>query len=387
MSQQLLLSFFLSIGFVLVACDGGGRDDASPPVDPARADSIVRVDSIRRADSIHREELRRAEEAFPVIHYSRVAIDSRELLDSIRKRFGYSHDTAAYRALITLNRKEFRYIRSGDTVVLPDTILSDLRAYSVFPQRYPGADTIPKIIMISNALQAYACYDSGRLVRFAACNTGTERKPTFPGRYALNWRERLRISSLNDEWELPFTWNFHLYAGNAFHQFVMPGRPVSHSCVRQFMTDAEWLYHWGRGARRDSNGRMIPMSGTPVIITDIFDFTRKRGGPWLELASNRDGVLKLPEDPMGVEEAWIPISQVPKDARGAIPNRKRYLVAEDTLRARGIIREGVTLSPSIDYNERRKAKLANTKPKPVPKPPAPSKPTSNSSPAKSEGTR
>lgn len=30
---------------------------------------------------------------------------------------------------------------------------------------------------------------------------------------------------------LPFTVNFHQYAGNAFHQFEMPGRPVSHSAV------------------------------------------------------------------------------------------------------------------------------------------------------------
>ncbi len=357
MYRTWTLTAALCACFAVTACDPGSQEmlhETTPHDSLARVDSM-HGDSVRVADSVDRAEGVK-EEVFPEIPYRRTPISSKGMLDSIRKRFARNHDSAAYRVITTLNRKEFGYIRLGDTLALPDSIVGDLRAYSVFPQRYPAADTIPKIIMISNALQAYACYEHGRLVRFAACNTGTERKPTFPGRYALTWRERLRISSLNDEWKLPFTWNFHLYAGNAFHQFAMPGRPVSHSCVRQFMTDAQWLFGWGQGGKRDSAGRWIHLSGTPVIIIDNFDFTRKRGGPWLELASNRDGILKLPDHPMGVEEAWIPISQVPKDARGAIANRQRYLVAEDTLRARGIIREGVTLSASIDYNDRRRAK-------------------------------
>lgn len=300
---------------------------------------------------------RPAEVNFPEIKYTRLAINSRGLLDSIRKKFGKTKESSdAFRVITTLNRKEFGFIRMGDTIVVPDTVIGDLRAYSVFPARYPAADTIPKIIVLSNKYQSYACYEYGRLVRFAACNTGTERKATFPGRYALNWKERLRISSLNDNWKLPYTFNFHLHAGNAFHQFVMPGRPVSHSCVRQFMTDAEWLFNWGVGARRDSANRMLPLTGTPVIIIDVFDFARPKGGPWLELASNRENVLKLPDNPMGMEEAWIPMSQVPADARGGIPNRERYLAAEDTLRARGVIRPDVRLSASINYNAIRKAK-------------------------------
>jgi hypothetical protein len=101
---------------------------------------------------------------------------------------------------------------------------------------------------------------------------------------------------------------------------------------------------------------MIPLTGTPVIILDVFDFSRPRGGPWLELTSNRENAITLPDNPMGVEEAWIPMSQVPVDARGGIPNRQRYLAAEDTLRARGQIRTGVNLSASINYNAIRKAK-------------------------------
>lgn len=336
------------------SCGSGEPSKEGADTSAARTDSARRADSLARVPSI-------PDTVFPQIHYTRLHIKSRSMLDSIRKVFSRSKpesEADPFRILITMNRKEYGYIRVGDTVIIPDSIVNDLRAYSVFPMKYPGAAKIPKIVMVSNKMQSYACYEYGRLIRFAACNTGTERKPTFPGRYAMNWKERLRISSLNDNWKLPYTWNFHYHAGNAFHQFTMPGRPVSHSCVRQFMTDAKWLFEWGDAAKLNSEGRVIEFTGTPVIIIDIFDFARPRYGPWLDLTSNRDGILELPSDPMAVEEALIPMSQVPTGARGGLPNRERYVTAEEVLRSRGIIRPEVRLSASINYNALRKAKEA-----------------------------
>lgn len=358
-----LASFILSgLAGLLTACSRGEGPDSGGSGDPKIDAKAAAADSVRRTDSVAKVNAARLSVPvgnFPEIKYTRIAINSRSLLDSIRSRFGKSKGGEdAYRVITTLNRKEFGFIRMGDTIVAPDTVIGDLRAYSVFPARYPAADTIPKLVIITNKYQSYACYEYGHLVRFAACNTGTERKATYPGRYAMNWKERLRISSLNENWKLPYTVNFHMHAGNAFHQFTMPGRPVSHSCVRQFMPDAKWLFDWAVVARRNAENRMIEFTGTPVIILDMFDFTRPRGGPWLELKSNRENVLQLPADPMATEEAWVPISQVPGDARGGLPDRKRYQVAEDTLRARGVIREGVRLSPSINYNKIRKAKEA-----------------------------
>lgn len=379
--SSILLAMALFIG----ACDGApetvpDRQVARPSKDGA---SIVPATEVARgsaADTARRESIvpHVAIESpeFPEIHYSRLAISSRSVLDSVRKTFANTKETvAAYRALITLNRKQLGYFRVGDTIVVPDSIVEDLRAYSVFPRQYPGADTLRKLIVVSNVMQSYACYEYGQLVRFAAANTGTESKPTFPGRYALNWKARMRISSLNENWKLPFTWNFHKYAGNAFHQFEMPGRPVSHSCVRQFKEDAEWLFNWGEGGVLDAEGHPMPMTGTPVIIVGMFDYARKRGGPWLELASNRDGLIDLPESPMGVEEALIPISQIPSKVRGGLPNRLRYKFAEDTLRARGIIRPEAHLAASVDYNLRRAkraaaaaARRAQSRPEPGPAP-------------------
>lgn len=341
--------FIVWLAILSNSCDKGGA-----PKDIAPEDTLSQAEK----DSIARFEHCAESATFPEIRYERTVIENKKQLREIWKDYHYKKFPDKHKIITTLNRKELKYFHVGDTIIVPDTFIADTRAYSVFPQCYYEAKDIPKIILVSNKLQCYACYENGLQVRFAAANTGKEKTPTYPGRYALVWKQRLRISSLDETWKMPFTWNFHRLAGSAFHQFAMPGRPVSHSCVRQFLDDAEWLFNWGEGAKLDSNDKFVDYSGTPVIILDIFDFTRKKYGPWIDLSSNRDSVLTLPEAPMDVEEALIPISQIPKDSRWALKPRDRYVYAEDTLRARGIIREGVKITPSINFNELRKQKAA-----------------------------
>jgi hypothetical protein len=357
----LAIASCLSIFFIFSCGQDQQKKNAGP--DPA----ILRADSLRKADSLLEIKARQAENSAPTIQLHRAVIRSQHHLDSIRQAYSKtdSGTYTAYRAFSTVNRKDIQYFKVGDTIMLPDSISKKLTDYSVFPHFYKAAAHLPRIVIVSNKWQAYACYEFGSLVRFAACNTGEERKPTFPGRYAMNWRQKLRKSSLDSTWILPFTWNIHLQAGSAFHQFDMPGRPVSHSCVRQFMPDAEWLFKWGRGAKVDTSTKprkYIPFTGTPVIILDIFDFARRRGGPWWDIQNTRQAQIELPENPMNVEEALIPISQIPKEARGSLINPKRYFTAEDTLRARGLIREHISLKESINFNKLRKEKaLAKAK--------------------------
>ncbi|MER3329920.1 MAG: L,D-transpeptidase, partial [Candidatus Kapaibacterium sp.] len=314
--------------------------------------------------SVEQEEIDECEkrflelDTFPTINYKTLKIEDYAQFLEIKEKYGYSDSNMwANKAFITLNRMEMRFLKIGDSIVVPDTIVTDMRAYSVYPPYYCDAKHIPKLIMVSNKYQCYAAYENGVLVRFAAANTGKERTPTYPGRYALVWRDRIRKSSLDSTWVLPYTWNFHRYAGNAFHQFDMPGRAVSHSCIRQFLSDAKWLYSWGKGVKLDSNRNQIWLSGTPVVIQDMFDYDRKEG-PWLDLANNKEGRIKLSGDPMEIEEALIPIKQIPEEIQGWIPNRKRYLYAEDTLRARGVIPDDVTLIESVNFNKRRREKKA-----------------------------
>lgn len=347
MTRYILLIFALA--FIISACSERKtpEEKRADPLEEVKKDSIIKKHNEIKIDT------------FPKINYSELIVENNKMLDSIRKTFKYdSTNPAKNRAFLTLNRKERRFIRVGDTLLIPDKFDEDMRAYSVFPAYYPGASALPKIIMVSNVYQCYACYENGKLVRFAAANTGKEKTQTYPGRYSLVWRQLVRHSSLDSSWIMPYTWNFHQYAGNAFHEFDMPGYAASHSCIRQFETDARWLYYWGKRADLDSNKHFIWGTGTPVIIIDHFDFTHSKVKLWRHLSSNKDVTLSLPEKPMEVEEALIPISQIPEELRGMLPKRQRYVHAEDTLRARGIIRDSVKITVSVNYNKlkRQKAK-------------------------------
>ncbi len=360
--MKLVTSIKYLIIILITAVAIGGCDIETGDTDITLKDS-AEVKAVINEDSVRNAKLLAENDTFPLINYKRIYIENYKKLKEIRTKYAYKpKNLAAHKAFTTLNRKELRYVRVKDTVIVPDSIIADMRAYSVFPPYYPGAADIPKIIMVSNAYLSYACYEYGRIVRFAAVNTGKERTPSYPGRYALVWKEKDRRSSLDSSWHMPYTWNFHAAAGSAFHKFSMPGKPASHSCIRQFLSDAKWLYYWGSGVKFDSNRKQIPMSGTPVIIIDIFDFSRKKYGPWLDLANNKAVWLDLPAKPMEVEEALIPYSQIPEASRWGLRNKERFIHAEDTLRARGIIRPGVKLIVTVNYNEiRRKKALKEAK--------------------------
>ncbi len=339
---------------LIVACSQD--QDIDKKIDSMRNDSLaqIRKDSIAKAKFIAEYENR-----FDTVSYLTTVIEDKAHLRQLKSDWKWlKDDPIPNKIFITLNRKEMKYLRVGDTIVVPDSVIHDVRAYSIFPQYYTNAESVEKLIVVSNKYQCYACYENGELVRFAACNSGKERTPTFPGRYALTWKELERRSSLDSNWVMPYTWNFHPYAGNAFHQFAMPGRPVSHSCVRQFLSDAKWLYSWGEREQRDTARQPIPYSGTPVIILDVFDFTRKKFGPWLDISNNFFRIDSLPSAPMLVEEALIPYCQIPLSSRWRFAGNKTFLYAEDTLRARGIIREGVKLIESVNFNEKRRKEKA-----------------------------
>jgi len=48
--------------------------------------------------------------------------------------------------------------------------------------------------------------------------------------------------------------------------------------------------------------------------------------------------------------------QIPDGSKASIPNKSRFIYAEDTLRARGIIRKGVSLIKTVDFNKIRRDK-------------------------------
>lgn len=351
MKKQLII-FISALIILLLSCNNDIEDNVN------NEESNLKKDSIN-TDSLLKLEMEKKYDIFPEIKYKQVYIEDSEQLKNIKNEYKYDENNPSKNKIfLTLNRKEMRFMRVKDTLVIPDSIVEDIRAYSIFPEYYHSGKDLPKLVLVSAKYQCYAAYENGVLVRFAAANTGKEKTQTYPGRYALTWKDRLRRSSLDSNWILPFTWNFHRYAGSAFHQFEMPGYAASHSCIRQFMSDAKWLYNWGNGVKKDTSGDQIWLSGTPVIIIDAFDFSRPKTGPWVALISNKFKLNNLPINPMEVEEALIPISQIPEATRGWLPQVERYKFAEDTLKARGVIRDHVKITPSVNFNKLRRQKAA-----------------------------
>lgn len=181
--KSILLIFTI---FFVLSCSKDENKQVEKNTPEQDSLAKIRKDSIDLAKKIAAYETR-----FDTVKYLKTVIEDKNHLIKVKSDWKrLKEDHFPNKIFITLNRKERRYLRVGDTIVVPDTIISDLRAYSLFPQYYHAARDINKLIVVSNKYQCYACYENGELVRFAACNSGKERTPTFPGRYALTWKEK-----------------------------------------------------------------------------------------------------------------------------------------------------------------------------------------------------
>ena len=220
------------------------------------------------------------------IKYIKTVIESQQQLDSIKNEYGnLENNFIKYRVITTINRKDIKYFKINDTILIPDKFDSDINNYSIFPKYILELDSISKIVLVSNKFQCYSCYEFGEMVYFAACNTGSRVSPTPPGKYYSNWKRERHFSSIDPSWFMPYTVNLDRF-GRAFHQFTMRGYPLSHSCIRQFMHDAAWIYHWAETRNKKNNFQYFITTKTPVIILDRFDFSRRNGGPWLDFTDN-----------------------------------------------------------------------------------------------------
>jgi hypothetical protein len=118
-------------------------------------------------------------------------------------------------------------------------------------------------------------------------SSGDRHHATPAGFYHLNWNARIRISSENDEWVMPWFFNFCNKIGLGLHQYTLPGRPASHGCVRLLLADAKWLFYWGQKWELASDGQVLA-NGTPVMIVGGYDYESAR--PWLQPGWWAEGV-------------------------------------------------------------------------------------------------
>jgi len=270
----------LAAALALAGCgrgrgSGGSGRIATPP--PAPGTTAVPARDTARAPATSVET---PAAAATILRYGTFPLASEDSLRALPRRFG----PESLAVVLRLNRVDLEHARLGDTLVVPS--IFDLARLAPFPDTLPAARALPKLIVVSARVQAFGAYEAGRLLRWGPTSTGRKEKTTPAGLYHTNWRQRRRVSTFNDEWVLNWYINLSNFDGISLHQYELPGRPASHSCVRLLEDDAAWLYHWAdTWTLVPGDRRRIERQGTPVVVMDAYAFGHRR--PW----------KRLPEDP------------------------------------------------------------------------------------------
>ncbi len=217
--------------------------------------------------------------------------------------------------ILAINRIDTRNMRMNDTLVIPDTI-ANVMSFSPFPFYLEDLETIPKLLIVSRKVQAFAAYQNGVLVKWGPTSTGKRSTQTPKGLFSMNWKKRETISTIDEEWILPYYFNFMNFEGVAFHQYSLPGYPASHSCVRLAMNDAIWIYDWADQWIITRDGVRRRAHGTPVIVFDDYQFGKTK--PW----------RKLVDDP---EADKVPESVVKNLIGGYLPEINKMVTGRDSV--------------------------------------------------------
>ena len=177
-----------------------------------------------------------------------------------------------------LNRADRDHLVELGEIVVPDRWdLHDL-AYSPLAVHYAALDDFAKAVVVHKPGQVFGAYEKGRLVRWGPVNSGAESTPTPGGLFYLNWKSTGHRSTVNQDWFLPWYFNFHNRRGHSFHHYELPGKPVSHGCLRLLERDAKWLYEWGDEWTLGLRGWTIEDPGTPVLI--VGEYEHSKPAPW-----------------------------------------------------------------------------------------------------------
>ena len=191
-----------------------------------------------------------------------------------------------------LNRADTAHLGRLKYVIVPNQWDLDPLAYSPMPLAVSWLSDQRKALVIDIGAQVFGAYEFGELVHWGPVSSGASAHETPSGHYHLNWNARIRRSSENEDWIMPWYFNFASDRGFGVHQYGLPGRPASHGCVRMLQRDAKWIFQWGEGWTVDPDSRSVVGNGTPVLVIGSYDF--KKGKPWLKPAWWSTGV-SLPE--------------------------------------------------------------------------------------------
>ena len=214
--------------------------------------------------------------AAPTLRFDRFPLTSAGDLFTLVDRFGGE----GFQTILRLNRIDASHAWQGDTLIIVEPMPS-LDVLAPFPARVEALRQVPKALLVSIRVQAWAAYAFGRRQRWGPTSTGKPETPTCADLYYTNWKSRERRSTDNPDWLLRWVFNFENQSGCSFHVYDLPGRPASHSCVRLLDEDAQWIYHWADQWVLTGDEAIILRHGTPVVIFGEYDFDAPP--PWNRL--------------------------------------------------------------------------------------------------------
>jgi hypothetical protein len=248
--------------------------------------------AIAKAKASEAERSQSAAEATPVGQFYFISLKSKDKAvraasDSILK----SLTTAERNIVLRLNRVDAATIWRLDTMIVPENIDTNWMNYAVFPAELPALSDVRKMVIFSYYAEAFAAYESGKLIHWGPTSMGKKKTPTPTGLWSANWKAKETISTVNDEWKLK--WNFNIWnkGGVGWHEYQMPGIPASHSCIRLWESDAFWLYNWAEmWIVKDD---LLVAQGTPVLVYGAYPFGHPK--PWWSLVVDPHA-LDIPVD-------------------------------------------------------------------------------------------
>lgn len=191
-------------------------------------------------------------------------------------------------SILNFNRIDRKFLKPGKKLVIPSIIFPSFADYSTYPSELSFADTIQKLAIVSLRNQSFAIYEYGKIVRTGPCSSGKKSAPTPAGLYHTNWRKRVKKSTINRKWTMPWYFNIQNREGIAFHQYEMPGYAASHACIRLHKDDAIWIYNWATPWKLADEGHTIVRNGTPVILFGNYD--HQHDPAWFRLPENPDAM-------------------------------------------------------------------------------------------------